>query len=271
MTGTGEHGPDGRWKGRLTSRPLPEFDPEIEALTRDQRAELVAVWLGRSASERRVADAFLVVRQALVDAGSAESLIGLATRAIDDEYRHAELARVVAERFAGKPLHPPAKLALDVPQHPGASPELLRLLHVLGHCALNETFASAFLEATLSLTTAPLARAAVRELLADEVDHARIGWGQLASLNVANRRALVPWLVPLVRGNLSMWRSSPRPYPKDSALHRHGAPPAELIERTLVDAIEKLVIPGFEYFGLPCEDLRAFHAQGAPTPGYTIG
>lgn len=264
------HGAEGRWSGKLTSRPLPKHDPEIEALTREQRAELAAVWLGRAASERRVADAFVVVRQALLDAGSPGPLVSLATRAVDDEYRHAELARVVAERFAGEPLEPPARLPLAVPRHPGASPELLRTLHILGHCALNETFASAFLEATLTLTSAPLARAAVRELLADEVDHARIGWGHLASLNAGTRETLIPWLVPLVSGNLSMWRSAPRPYPKDPALHRHGAPPAELIERTLLNAIEELVIPGFEYFGLPTEDLRAFHARGALTPGYVI-
>ena len=32
--------------------------------------------------------------------------------------------------------------------------------HVLGHCAMNETFASAFLEASLAFTMAPLARVA---------------------------------------------------------------------------------------------------------------
>src|SRR5690606_1061857 len=43
------YGSAGRWGGRLTGRALPELDAELEALEDAQRAELVAVWLGRAA------------------------------------------------------------------------------------------------------------------------------------------------------------------------------------------------------------------------------
>src|SRR6187549_3757467 len=165
-----------RWCGRLTSRSLPEHDPMLAALTDEQRAQLVAVWLSRAASERRVADAFRVIHGALQSAGSDPVLIALAARAVDDEHRHAELCRVVASRCAGRELEPPARLTLVTPEHRGAPAELVSTLHVLGHCAMNETFASAFLEASVGMTDAPLGRAALRELLSDEIDHARIGW-----------------------------------------------------------------------------------------------
>jgi hypothetical protein len=258
-------GSAGRWGGRLTGRPLPEVDVELDALDDAQRAELVEVWLGRTASERRVADAFEVVRDALVALGAGSELVALATRAVDDEYRHEELSRRVASRFAGRELEPPPRLTLVVPQHPGAGGALLHTLHVLGHSAMNETFASAFLETSLAFAKAPLARAAVQELLADEIDHARLGWALLAGLDEAARRAVEPWLLPMVRANLKMWRSAPRPYSTDSAVHRHGAPPLDAVEASLRGAVAELLIPGFGQFGLATEPLRAWLADGAPT------
>jgi hypothetical protein len=255
----------GRWGGRLTSRPLPECDSEIEALSDEQRDELVAGWLGRAASERRVADAFEVIRDALAQRGSAAELVALAARAVDDEYRHAELSRLIAARFAGRELESPARLTLVVPEHRGAPARLVPSLHILGHCAMNETFASAFLEASSKPAQAPLARAGLRELLSDEIDHARIGWAHLSELSPRERAELVPWLDSLVHANLAMWRKAPRPYTSDAALHRHGAPPAEIVESALLGAIRELIIPGLAHFGLPTRSLASWLGRGAPT------
>src|SRR5262245_42523940 len=144
------YGSVGRWGGRLTSRSLPIGDGEVDALDDAQRGELVQVWLGRTAAEWRVADAFEVVRDALVVLGAGEELVALATRAVDDEYRHEELSRRVASRFAGRDLEPPLRLTLVVPEHLGADEALVHTLHVIGHCAMNETFASAFFETSLT-------------------------------------------------------------------------------------------------------------------------
>jgi hypothetical protein len=258
-------GSAGRWGGRLTGRPLPENDPDLDTLDDAQRAELVEVWLGRTASERRVADAFEVVRDALEALRAPGDVVKLATRAVDDEYRHEELSRRVASRFAGRELEPPPRLVLVVPEHPGAGGALLHTLHVLGHCAMNETFASAFLETSLAFATAPLARAAVQELLSDEIDHARLGWAHLGGLDAKQRAEVTPWLVPMVRANLKMWRDTPRPYSTDPAIHRHGAPPAGAVEAALRGAIADLMIPGLERFGLPTAELREWLAAGAPT------
>jgi hypothetical protein len=259
------YGSDGRWGGRLTGRPLPENDAEIDELSDVQRHELAGVWLGRAASERRVADAFQVIHEALEERGSASELRKLAARAVDDEHRHAELSRVVASRFAGGELDPPARLTLVVPEHPGAAPELVASLRILGHCALNETFASVFLETSLKLARGKLAMAALRELLSDEVDHARIGWAHLAELDAADRACIAPWLLPLVRANLKMWRDTPRPYPVDRALHRHGAPPADAVEEALLGALRHLIIPGFDRFSLPTGALVEWLWRGAAT------
>jgi hypothetical protein len=90
--------------GRRDHQPSAPDDDSLAELSPMQRVTLADVWLGRAASERRVSDSFVVVRDALASLGAAEDLVDLATRAIDDEMRHAELSREVASRYARAPL-----------------------------------------------------------------------------------------------------------------------------------------------------------------------
>jgi hypothetical protein len=254
---------DGRWSGNLTSRPLPEDDSSD--LTPDERAVLAEVWIDRAASERRVADAFAVVHDALDALGADPALRELALRAVDDEMRHAELSRRVASIHAGRPLSPPPLLPLSVPSHRGADERLRRILHVVGQCAFNETIASAFLESALAKARAPLALAALRELLSDEIDHARIGWALLASLDERTRRAVEAWLPSMAIANLRMWRDAPRRYPDSPKLAEHGAPPRADVEEALLMALRDLVIPGFDALEMQIAPMREWLARGAPT------
>jgi hypothetical protein len=255
--GVSEHGPSGRYRGALTSRPAPAEDLTIALLSSTDRAYLSEVWLVRAAMERRVADAFVVVGDALARRGAAYELIQLAARAVDDEYRHAELSRFVASRYAGRELNAPKRLTLEVPALTGASPELRATLHIVGHCVLNETTAAAYLELCLHKATGPTAHWASRELLADEVDHGRLGWGHLAALSPAERAQVTAWLLPLTYLNLRVWRketvveAAPNP-----VFEAHGAPNAVDVEAALSGCLNNLLIPGFEALGLdvapPC-------------------
>ncbi len=257
----------GRWGGRLTSRPLPESDPSIEALSPDDRATMATVWLGRAQNERRVSDSFAVVRDALVALHADVALIELAARAVDDELRHAELCRIVAARFRGSDIEAPPLLALAVPPHATASPELRHTLHVIGQSCLNETIASAVLEASLAGAKGALVTAALRELLSDEVDHARIGWVHLATVTARGelRAKIERWVPALVRGNLKMWRETQRTYGTERALQEQGALSVEQTEETLLGAIRDLVIPGFDRLGIATTEVTAWLARGAPT------
>jgi hypothetical protein len=256
---------DGRWGGKVTSRALPDSDAAVEALSPPQRAMLAEIWLGRAASERRVADSFRVVSAALSTLGAAAELVQLADRAIDDEMRHTELSRMVASRYAGRPLEAPAALPLEVPRHARASERLRQVLYVVGQCSLNETIASAFLEVALAHARAPTAVIALRELLSDEIDHARIGWALLASVDTVTRGEVGEWLPRLAVANLKMWRETPRTYPDDPALAGHGAPSAAAVESALLMALEDLIVPGFEALAIPTAQVRAWLDRGAPT------
>jgi len=261
-----EYGERGRWGGRLTKRPLPEHDPSIDALSRSDRRELAAVWLHRAAMERRVADAFKVIHDALRRRNAGTPLVELAERAIDDEYRHAELSRVVASRFAGTELAAPKRLLLEPPQHAGASPELRDTLYIVGQCVLNETTASAFLEVCLVHARGAVARSALRELLSDEIDHGRIGWAHLAALPESTRAVVARWLLPMAFLNLRTWREQSPDDPRHQATwSQHGAPPADVTHRALVDALRTLIVPGLKELRLSTDAVEAWLDDGAPT------
>jgi hypothetical protein len=245
---------------------LPEEDTLIEALVPSDRRLLADTWIARAAMERRVADSFEVIRGALVRRGAAPELVDLAERAIDDEYRHAELSRVVASRFAGAPLPAPSRLPLRVPRHRGARPELRDTLFIVGQCLLNETTASAYLEACVTHAEGAVARTALLELLGDEIDHARIGWAWLAAVDARTRSEVGRWLLPMAYTNLRVWRMENTTYADHSdALRLHGAPPSRVIHAAIVDALRYLVVPGLGELGLETGPIEAWLATGAST------
>jgi hypothetical protein len=261
-----EYAEDGRWNGRLTNKPLPESDPAIDALDPAVRTRLAKLWHLRAGMERRVGDSFEHVHAALERRQAPAELVQLAKRAIDDEYRHEELSRVVASRYAGEELPRAERLKLIAPEYAGERQELRDTLTIVGQCIFNETTAGAFLEASLGAAKTKLARAAISELLSDEIDHGRIGWAHLASLPPNERKEVEPWLLPLAYLNLREWR---RETPYDPAhspiLSDHGEPPTQVLHDALVDALESLIVPGLDALGLDTGPIKAWIAAGAST------
>jgi hypothetical protein len=261
-----EYTSKGRWGGKLTRKPLPEEDPWIDDLSGADRACLANIWTRRAAMERRVADSFEVIHGSLVRRSASPELVTLAERAIDDEFRHAELSRVVASRFAGRDVPSPARLPLDVPRHKGASPELRDTLFIVGQCVLNETTAGAYLEACLTRAKGPLAKAALGELLSDEIDHGRIGWAHLATLDDATRAEVGRWLLPMAYLNLRVWRyETPIDPSHTEVLTFHGAPAPAIIHEALADALRLLIVPGLKQLGIATGLLEKWLDDGAST------
>ena len=266
MSAAVEHGADGRWGGKLTQRRLPVDDPSIDRLTARERARLAETWLVRAAMERRVADSFGVIAGALERRGASRELVAIANRAIDDEYRHTELSRLVASRFAGRELPTPNRLHLEVPAHSGATPALRDTLHIVGQCVLNETTASAFLETCLAHATGSLAKSALRELLSDEVEHGRMGWTYLATTDEATRREVGRWILPMAFLNLRLWKSeSPHDPGHRDVYTAHGAPPARVLHAALKDALATLIVPGLKELRVPTAALERWLDAGADT------
>jgi hypothetical protein len=261
-----EYTSKGRWGGKLTRKPLPTDDATIDALGSREREALASIWIRRAAMERRVADSFEVIRGSLLRRAANPELVTLAERAIDDEFRHAELSRVVASAFAGRELPAPERLLLEVPKHNGASPELRDTLFIVGQCVLNETTAGAYLECCLTRAKGPLAKAALGELLSDEIDHGRIGWAHLAGLDEATRAEVGRWLLPMAFLNLRIWRyETPLDPTHTEALTDHGAPAPEVIHEALADALRELILPGLRQLGIATDGLAKWLDEGAST------
>lgn len=256
--------PEGRWGGRVTSRELPDATEELAELDPRVRAEIAHVWWMQSATELRVATSFAIVRDALAGLGAEAPLVSLAHRAVDDEHRHAALCLEMARRVRGQEPAPPPDMDAARPSHPAARNEHeRRALFVIGQCALNETFASAYLSTAHKGATSPLARAALNELLKDEIDHARLGWAYLSTMPAALRPAISDWLLPLTVANLREWRKSTASH--DVLLEEHGVPRADAVRVALDDVVSGVLVPGFAHVGLDTRALERWAAAGTPT------
>jgi hypothetical protein len=118
-------------------------------------------------------------------------------------------------------------------------------------CCINETVACGGLEAALGQAQSPLARAALSTILSDEIDHARAGWGHLASPYVTPemRQELPPWLHRLHSVKLRELVEEDGPLPgEDFAPHgmltRRRS--REVVHATLVD----VMFPGYRRAGI---------------------
>lgn len=244
-------------RATLTRRPLPERDDTIAALTSNERRIAAAVWQARGEAELRASMSFAYLARELADAGAAPELVALAQRAVTDEIRHGEICRRVASALAGREVPELRRLPLRVPRFAGASAELVRVLHVVGMSCLNETTGGVFLEVCRAGARAPLASRALHELLADEIDHARIGWAFVASDRVSEptRTELTRRMPELIAMNLAAWRERPR-FEVSDALVAQGIPRWDDVDRAVVAAIDELLVPGFASVGIAVHDRR---------------
>lgn len=257
---------DGRWGGAVTKRPLPEAQAELDEIPFATRQTLARIWFTQASTEARVADSFAVVHRSLAALGADRGLVSIAERAIDDEHRHAELCLEMARRYANNPALPAVpELPFEHPLHPAALDERERqMLWVMGQCAFNETFASAYLSLSRDVAESPLAKAAISELLSDEIDHARIGWAYLSTCTAAQRERLAHWAHALAVSNLREWRLLE--LNRDVDLGPFGVPEAGAIEAALLDVLGEVIVPGLERSGVMSSSLAAWVKAGAPTP-----
>ncbi len=233
-----------------TSARLPA-DPSIDALDGELRERLGRQWASRATAELRVAAIFSIVSRGLFETGADPAVIRIAARAVSDEVRHAELCRALAERYLARPVAWPVPGPAKMPELERAPKEIKPTLHTIAMGCINETIASAWLEESLRPATSPLARAALRELIADDIHHARLGWAHLASSFVprAVRRELGAWLPALIRAVVKPWVGAA----KDRVVEgcpSHGVPSLETTRAVVRSTLSDVVLPGFESLGV---------------------
>lgn len=229
---------------------LPD-DPSIDALEGDLRRRLASHWLHRAGSELAVGDAFAAYLPRLRGVGAADVVLTLAAKAIDDERRHADLCVRLAARYLGTGT--PTIERREAPlQDFGTADEPTEVaLLALGMCCINESIACEWIRTCWHIATSPLAIAANRHHLKDEIDHARLGWAHLASSAVddALRARLRLWTPKFLAVNVAEWKKRDEHLPPEG-IPEHGHLSAAENDAVIDAAVEDVVLPGLKLVGL---------------------
>jgi hypothetical protein len=229
-------------------RGLAESDVAARELAPDARRVIGELWARRAEGELSAGAMFSgLYRDCLafaVDAGITQ----LTKRAVDDEHFHGALSLLVAEHYLGAPVPLPVPSAAPL-RFESCAAEVAPALRFLLHGALNETVAVVYLKQCHREATSVLVRAAVRELLHDEIDHSRVGWAYVASAvsHPAVRDSLCRELPALLALVSDVWSkpATSSPYPPG-----HGALSESRTRAVTEQALRTVVLPGLARFGI---------------------
>jgi hypothetical protein len=240
---------------------LPLDDPGVDALDAKTREYLSWQWEMRATAELRMASIFAVVARELFETGAHPAVLSVAARAVGDEVRHAEVCRLLAERYGGRQVAWPTPGRTPMPLHRTAPRRLRPTLHVTAMGCINETIANAWLERSFHDATSPLARAAVRELMADDVYHARLGWAHLASPQVTAkvRAEIAGWLPRVLDAAALPWLRDAKRF--GEGVPEHGVPSGATTREVVRSTVHAVILPGFEALGVETRLARDWSAQ----------
>jgi hypothetical protein len=226
----------------------------MSELDATERAHVARAWLTRARTEANAVIAFSAYADDLRALAAPDALLAIARAAVDEEAEHARLCLRLAEKYAQQPLVAPAPdyrppVLVNVPDamHP--------LLRILIGTALSETMSTSFLQLLYQRAEDADVRATVRQLLSDEIDHARLGWAVLALPAITpEMRGLLGGILPkLVALTLAQWRGGGA-----TDLSAHGCPAHEEVVAHARATMEGLVLPGFAALGI---DVGPAHQQ----------
>jgi hypothetical protein len=193
---------------------------------------------------------------------SGSPLIKVLSDASLEEATHARLCSERAVALGASPVDPPAATASVAPQ---SLPRRDRLLYELvAASCVAETESMATLTLLLSKMPRGPFRDAVHTITMDEVQHAQVGWGQLAR-EVARRELgflanhLVAMLdVPPVH---ELFRPAAQPCAESEELWAFGVVPHTTKRVVFLAALDELVLPGLAGAGIDTGPLRAWVAR----------
>jgi hypothetical protein len=168
-------------------------------LSEDERRLVASYWWQRAAGEMTSWVGWRHVLDDLRAEGSPEPVLGLAERAVADEYRHALWCRDWAEHFghAGGEVRPRGERRLEFRGRADAENRILRI----ALCCFTETVGCFTLQRVRDVVRVGDLRKLNQRHLADELVHSRAGWAHLSTLSGDSRdflRSAVPELLELL-------------------------------------------------------------------------
>ncbi|NOY89646.1 MAG: ferritin-like domain-containing protein [Deltaproteobacteria bacterium] len=231
-----------------------EYDPQILAIACD-------AWLRRMLHEHHSATIFSRLLPQLIEAEVTLDVKAVVLRMSMDELRHASLCAGMVRLLDGEP-EIDAELKTDpLPRHEDAGRFEAALRNAL-FAGLSETVALALLTEERELATEPAARAVLEQLAADEVLHAKLGWGLLTEARErldAQAWSRLDAYLPIAFGTLEMRMHEamplgpPRSDGELEALEALGAMESREGRVIFARAMTEVVIPRLAAEGLEAE------------------
>jgi hypothetical protein len=231
----------------MSHRPLPD-DAGLAVLSEDDRRAVARSWHRRARNELSTSTVFATITRALVALRAPREIIREAANAVPDEVRHAEICLHVARAYW--PACPDIEPAEVVRASFESEPNVNTILYVVMQSCINEGVATVYLQRSLDEAEHPLARAAVRDILTDEIHHARFGWTLLGSdaMQPEWRRPLSEAIPTRLERVAAAWLEQLGAHGRVPA--NHGTIGVDEGRQVLRDAYDALILPGFETVGV---------------------
>lgn len=226
------------------------------------RALVAGVWAFRARSEREASSRFDRLAAQLDAEDAAPVVVAMARRAAADEGRHVAICEELAARYGHRGAPDEETAAGEIGPRGAGDRERL-LYEVVAFCAVTESINAALMTVSFERATDPAVRAAVREILRDEVTHARLGWAHLSAERARGggeglARGLPAMLAGTVRDELFAPTDGEA---VDPALAGHGELPRALRVEVFVRTMEAVVFPGLEAHGVDTGAGRSWLAK----------
>ncbi len=232
-------------------------------MTRARRAAAEA-WAFRARVEQEAALRFDRLAGIVAGFDAASPVPAMMRRAADDERRHTALCARLASSL-GNPvaLDPAAGLPAIAPGSLDA--RRAALYEVVAACCITETESMATLTTLLAADPDPEVHEVLHAISRDEVVHSRMGWAHLAREAAAGDVAFLSPLIPgMLAGTIDPGLFGPAPADEDAeGLLRLGVLPLARKREVFLGALEQVVFPGLEKFGVDPEPGRRWLAHAA--------
>lgn len=226
------------------------------------RAGLRAQWSYRARAENEASQRFRGLRGRIHLQGIGGEVHALAGLAITDEERHRAACDEEAKRWGAARQHHKA-VCLPAPKT-GATPNRRLEFEVVTLCCIAETLNSIYLAEIVHSAKDLGLRARTREILKDEVGHARLGWFFLARTG-ADLRWLSEEMPRILRSTLheEVLENGPAVVvDADYGLYERSKL-AELFRAS----VEDVVLPGLADHGLDTAPAQAWLRSAMQQPG----
>jgi hypothetical protein len=224
---------------------LPPLNLDDEA-----RALAVAHWRRQMVNEHASARVFAALLPQLMKAGTPAREHRAVVQMMEQELRHGVLCAAMVEALGAEAVSEMPDLP-DVPMHEDVEPVEALLRNVLSISCLHETFAVSAIENRRQRTECAPVAAILKEILRDEVKHARFGWKMLDSLSPkldrGMRDRLSEYLVDAFR---HLFEIQYVPASASAGVPEVGALPAAESAPLFIDVVRAAIVPGLEAHGL---------------------